>query len=85
MPWLTGRMASGVYRIPRIEYEYRCVVTNTTPVGAYRGAGRPEATALLERAMDSSRPGWTWTPPSCAAATSSRRGLPLRQPDRRAL
>ena len=52
MPWLTGRMASGVYRIPRIEFEYRCVVTNTTPIGAYRGAGRPEATALLERAMD---------------------------------
>ncbi|MEA2277296.1 MAG: aerobic carbon-monoxide dehydrogenase large subunit [Solirubrobacteraceae bacterium] len=52
MPYLTGQMASGVYRIPRVDFGYRCVVTNTTPIGAYRGAGRPEATALVERAMD---------------------------------
>jgi carbon-monoxide dehydrogenase large subunit len=52
MPTLTKKMAAGVYRIPRIDFGYRCVVTNTTPIGAYRGAGRPEATALLERAMD---------------------------------
>jgi carbon-monoxide dehydrogenase large subunit len=52
MPFLTGQMASGVYRIPRVEFGFRCVVTNTTPIGAYRGAGRPEATALVERAMD---------------------------------
>jgi aerobic carbon-monoxide dehydrogenase large subunit len=52
MPKLTRRMASGVYRIPRIEFGFACVVTNTTPVAAYRGAGRPEATALLERAVD---------------------------------
>jgi carbon-monoxide dehydrogenase large subunit len=45
-------MASGVYRIPRIEVATACVATNTTPVAAYRGAGRPEATALLERAVD---------------------------------
>jgi carbon-monoxide dehydrogenase large subunit len=52
MPFLTGQMASGVYRIPRVDFAFRCVVTNTTPIGAYRGAGRPEATALIERAMD---------------------------------
>jgi aerobic carbon-monoxide dehydrogenase large subunit len=52
MPYLTGQMASGVYRIPRVDYGFRCVVTNTTPIGAYRGAGRPEATALIERAMN---------------------------------
>ena len=52
MPFLTGQMASGVYRIPRVDFGFRCVVTNTTPIGAYRGAGRPEATALIERAMD---------------------------------
>jgi aerobic carbon-monoxide dehydrogenase large subunit len=52
MPFLTGQMASGVYRIPRVDFAYRAVVTNTTPIGAYRGAGRPEATALIERAMD---------------------------------
>jgi aerobic carbon-monoxide dehydrogenase large subunit len=52
MPFLTGQMASGVYRVPRVDFAYRAVVTNTTPIGAYRGAGRPEATALLERSMD---------------------------------
>src|SRR5437773_4712218 len=52
LPMLTGQMASGVYSIPAIDYEAQCVVTNTTPLGAYRGAGRPEATAMVERAMD---------------------------------
>ena len=52
MPGLTGLMSSGVYNIPKIDFSFRCVVTNTTPIGAYRGAGRPEATALVERAMD---------------------------------
>jgi carbon-monoxide dehydrogenase large subunit len=52
MPFLTGQMSSGVYRIPRVDFGYRAVVTNTTPIGAYRGAGRPEATALVERAMN---------------------------------
>lgn len=45
-------MAQGVYRIPRVGYDVAAALTNTTPVGAYRGAGRPEATALLERVMD---------------------------------
>jgi carbon-monoxide dehydrogenase large subunit len=52
MPTLTGMMAAGTYRVPKVDFAYRCVVTNTTPIAAYRGAGRPEATALLERAMD---------------------------------
>lgn len=52
MPGTTQEMLSGVYRIPRIESGGRSVVTNTTPVAPYRGAGRPEATALIERAMD---------------------------------
>jgi len=52
LPPLTGLMASGPYRIPRIDFHAVSVVTTTTPVGAYRGAGRPEATWLLERAMD---------------------------------
>jgi carbon-monoxide dehydrogenase large subunit len=45
-------MASGVYAIPRIEFEGRSVVTNTTPVSAFRGAGRPEASQAIERAID---------------------------------
>src|SRR5205807_645755 len=52
LPFLTGQMASGVYSIPAIDYEAHCVVTNTTPLAAYRGAGRPEAAAMIERAMD---------------------------------
>ena len=52
LPYFTGQMLAGVYRIPRIDYAARACVTNTTPTGAYRGAGRPEATALLERALD---------------------------------
>jgi carbon-monoxide dehydrogenase large subunit len=52
LPSLTGLMATGVYAIPRVEYASRSVLTNTTPIAAYRGAGRPEATAAIERAMD---------------------------------
>jgi carbon-monoxide dehydrogenase large subunit len=52
MPMLTGLMSCGVYEIPKVDYQFTCVVTNTTPIGAYRGAGRPEATALVERAID---------------------------------
>jgi carbon-monoxide dehydrogenase large subunit len=49
---LTALMSSGVYRIPRIEHEVHAVVTNSTPTGPVRGAGRPEAAQLIERAMD---------------------------------
>jgi carbon-monoxide dehydrogenase large subunit len=52
LPSLTGLMATGVYKIPAVEYASRSVFTNTTPIAAYRGAGRPEATAAVERAMD---------------------------------
>ncbi len=52
LPMLTGLMAPGVYDIPKVAWGFRSVVTNTTPVGAYRGAGRPEATAAIERAFD---------------------------------
>jgi carbon-monoxide dehydrogenase large subunit len=52
LPKLTRQMLSGVYRIPKIQCRTTCVLTNKTPVAAYRGAGRPEATALLERAVD---------------------------------
>jgi carbon-monoxide dehydrogenase large subunit len=52
LPFLTILMAPGPYAIPRAEAVGTSVVTNTTPVGAYRGAGRPEATAAVERAID---------------------------------
>ncbi len=49
---LTAMMSSGVYAIPKIEADVTAVVTNTTPTGPVRGAGRPEATQMIERAMD---------------------------------
>ena len=52
LPSLTILMAPGPYAIARAEAAATSVVTTTTPVGAYRGAGRPEATAAVERAMD---------------------------------
>jgi aerobic carbon-monoxide dehydrogenase large subunit len=52
LPFLTTLMAPGPYDIPSVEAGYRVVVSNTTPIYAYRGAGRPEATAAIERAVD---------------------------------
>jgi carbon-monoxide dehydrogenase large subunit len=52
LPGGTRRMAQGTYAFPAIEFDVAVAVTNTTPMGAYRGAGRPEATALLERLVD---------------------------------
>ncbi len=52
LPMLTNLMAPGVYDIPAVEADYKAVVTNGTPIAAYRGAGRPEAAATIERAVD---------------------------------
>ncbi|MEZ5270990.1 MAG: xanthine dehydrogenase family protein molybdopterin-binding subunit [Ilumatobacteraceae bacterium] len=51
-PFMTRPMASAVYAIPNIECRTTSVLTNTAVTTAYRGAGRPEATAAAERAMD---------------------------------
>jgi carbon-monoxide dehydrogenase large subunit len=45
-------MATGVYDIPKLNYAGVATLTNTAPVGAFRGAGRPEAAAMLERLVD---------------------------------
>ncbi len=45
-------MCAGAYRIPEVQWSTRAFVTNTTPIVAYRGAGRPEAATLIERAVD---------------------------------
>ncbi|HEY3188323.1 MAG TPA: xanthine dehydrogenase family protein molybdopterin-binding subunit, partial [Solirubrobacteraceae bacterium] len=42
----------GPYVIPSLDLRFRAVITTTTPVGAYRGAGRPYGTGVIERAMD---------------------------------
>ena len=52
LPIFTLPMTVGPYDIPNVENGARAVVTNTTPTEAYRGAGRPEATLTLERAID---------------------------------
>jgi carbon-monoxide dehydrogenase large subunit len=52
LPLLTQMMVVGVYDIPKVRFQGTSVATNTTPVGAYRGAGRPEATQLIERILD---------------------------------
>jgi aerobic carbon-monoxide dehydrogenase large subunit len=50
--WLHGTLMSGCYTTPAIYCEVRAVFTNTVAVDAYRGAGRPEATYVLERLVD---------------------------------
>jgi aerobic carbon-monoxide dehydrogenase large subunit len=50
--WLHGTLLQGLYTTPKINVDVTGVFTHTTPVDAYRGAGRPEATYLLERLLD---------------------------------
>lgn len=52
LPVFGHRMGPGVYDIAHVSFTSVSYATNTNPVGAYRGAGRPEATAALERAID---------------------------------
>lgn len=52
LPAGTRRMSNGTYRLGALQFDIVVAATNTTPTGAYRGAGRPEATALLERIVD---------------------------------
>src|SRR5918999_1178372 len=52
IPTLTGLMLSGAYRIPAIQMNVTGVFTNKMSTDAYRGAGRPEATYVVERIMD---------------------------------
>lgn len=48
----SGKMFSGLYAIPAVYVEVKCVFTNSVPVDAYRGAGRPEAAYAVERLVD---------------------------------
>ena len=52
IPWLGVGMATGPYDIPAAHVRLRAAYTNTVPVDAYRGAGRPEASYLMERVVD---------------------------------
>ncbi len=52
LPFITRSMAPGVYALDRVDVAITSTVTNTCPIEAYRGAGRPEATATIERMVD---------------------------------
>ncbi|MFO1167183.1 MAG: molybdopterin cofactor-binding domain-containing protein [Rhodoblastus sp.] len=52
IPWLGATMATGPYDIPKVHAKCTAVYTHSTPVDAYRGAGRPEAAYVLERLVD---------------------------------
>ncbi|MCB8836074.1 xanthine dehydrogenase family protein molybdopterin-binding subunit [Aurantimonas sp. VKM B-3413] len=52
IPWFGMSMATGLYDIPAIDVDCKLYLTNTVPVDAYRGAGRPEAAYLIERLVD---------------------------------
>ncbi len=52
LPFISRTVACGVYDFERADFSANSVVTNTMPVGAYRGAGRPEAAAAVERMVD---------------------------------
>ncbi len=66
------RNTLGVYKTPLIEVNTKCVFTTTTPVGAYRGAGRPEANYYMERLVDTAAARWVSTSSNCVAAITSR-------------
>ncbi|MGI9612556.1 MAG: xanthine dehydrogenase family protein molybdopterin-binding subunit [Acidimicrobiales bacterium] len=52
MPFMSRKLSCGPYRIPKVDYSWTAVVTNTNPVGPYRGAGQPEVTNGLERTIE---------------------------------
>ncbi|HWV25076.1 MAG TPA: molybdopterin cofactor-binding domain-containing protein, partial [Thermomicrobiales bacterium] len=52
MPPITTMMSVGCYAIPNVDLKAKAVYTNTSAIGAYRGAGRPEAAYYIERAVD---------------------------------
>ena len=73
LPVLTTWMAAGAYRIPRVETSFRTVLTNTTPVAAYRGAGRPRPRIPSNASSIWSRAELAVIQPRCVARTSFHR------------
>ncbi len=52
LPFATRLMAPGVYGIDKVQFDYAVAATNRAPLGAFRGAGRPQATLTIERIAD---------------------------------
>ena len=65
IPTLTGLMLSGCYKIPAIQMNVTGMFTNKMSTDAYRGAGRPEATYVIERALDLVARSWAWIRSKC--------------------
>jgi carbon-monoxide dehydrogenase large subunit len=63
IPWFGASMTTGCYDIPAMHVDIHNVLTNTVPVDAYRGAGRPEAAYLIERIMDKAAASLGLSPP----------------------
>lgn len=80
--WNAGRILPGPYAIADVDVRVRAVVTNTAPVGIYRGAGRPEAAMLLERLVDSGARKLGLDPAAVRQRNLvSSRSLPLARPN----
>ena len=77
--YLYATLLSGQYAIPAIYANVRTVYTNTAPVDAYRGAGRPEATFVVERTIETAARELGVARRSFAARTSSRRSRTRRR------
>ena len=76
-------MAQGPYVVPRLRFDAIAVMTNTAPVGAFRGAGRPEAAAAIDRVHRPGRPGARHPPGGDPAQEPHPEGrLPLPDADR---
>ena len=72
-PLNIAKNSIGMYRTPFVEVNTTCAMTNTAPIGAYRGAGRPEGNYYMERLIDAGRRRDGHRPASsCAGATSWR-------------
>ena len=84
MPNATLTVLAGTYNFERAGGRARSVTTNTTPTGAYRGAGRPEAAALLERLVDLAASELAVDPVELRRRNLDRR-VPASQPHRRHL
>jgi carbon-monoxide dehydrogenase large subunit len=72
LPMMTRMMASGTYTIGKVEFGAKSILTNTCPTTAYRGAGRPEATAALERTIDLFAAEIGMDPPATRSSDGSR-------------
>ena len=80
--WLHGTLMAGNYKTPLIYVNVKAVFTNTVPVDAYRGAGRPEATFQLERVVDKAAREMGIDPVELRRK-NLRDGVSLRHPGRR--